>query len=68
MKHAYENGLATGAPIKKIFQLSKDGVVLNEFNSVLEASNFIGINGGSSNIVKCAKGIIATAYGYIWKY
>lgn len=50
----------------KIKQYDKQGNFVKEHNSIKEASLFIG--GLSTNIVKCAKGKIATAYGYVWKY
>lgn len=50
----------------KIKQYGKQGNFIKEYNSIKEASLFIG--GLSTNIVKCAKGKIPTAYGYIWKY
>ncbi len=49
-----------------IKQYDKQGNFVKEYNSIKEASLFIG--GLSTNIVKCAKGKIATAYGYVWKY
>jgi hypothetical protein len=54
-------------PIRQI----KNGVIIREFPSVLEATNFLGLNSacGSSIIAVCKKkpGHF-TAYGYEWEY
>lgn len=68
MEHASKTGLMIGRPVKPISQFSKDGILLNKFNSITEASSSIGIIGAQSNIVKCAKGNIQTAYSYKWSY
>ena len=44
----------------------KDGSLVKEYSSIKEAS--IDINGLSTNIVKCLKGKIKSAYGYQWEY
>lgn len=44
----------------------KDGKKVKEYKSVKEASN--DVNGLSTNIVKCLKGKIKSAYGYQWEY
>lgn len=44
----------------------KNGVLIKTYNSVKEAS--IDVNGLSTNIVKCIKGKIKSAYGYQWQY
>ncbi len=44
----------------------KNGVLVKTYNSVKEAS--IDVNGLSTNIVKCIKGKIKSAYGYQWRY
>lgn len=49
-----------------IFQYDKNGNLVQEFESVKQASTFIG--GKSTNIVKCARHKIKSAYGYVWKY
>ena len=43
------------------------GKELKEFISLEAAGRAVGASRGS-NIGKCAKGEIKTAYGYIWKY
>ena len=50
----------------KIKQYDKQGNFVKKHNSIKEASDFVG--GISTNIVKCAKGKIKSAYGYKWKY
>lgn len=44
----------------------KNGILVREYKSIKEASE--DVNGLSTNIVKCLKGKIKSAYGYIWKY
>lgn len=46
---------------------SMDGILLNTFDSIVEASSFV--NGTTSSITACAKGKTSkSAYGYIWRY
>lgn len=49
-----------------ILQYDKNGSLLNEFLSIKQASIFV--SGDATNIVKCAKGKLNSAYGYIWRY
>lgn len=51
---------------KKISQYSKDGILLNVFNTTRQASEITGIN--YSNIMTCVSGRNKTAGGYIWEY
>lgn len=44
----------------------KDNQLINKYTSIKEAA--LDVNGSSSNIVKCLKGKIKSAYGYRWKY
>ena len=44
----------------------KNGLLVKKYNSIKEASE--DVNGLSTNIVKCLKGKIKSAYGYQWKY
>lgn len=44
----------------------KNGLLVKKYNSIKEASE--DINGLSTNIVKCLKGKIKSAYGYQWQY
>lgn len=52
---------------KPVLQLSLDGEIINNFDSVTEA----GLNfhkNGQKNISKCLSGAQETAYGYKWRY
>ena len=52
---------------KPILQIEpKSGIILNVWDSSRDASDSEGYN--ESNICKCLKGKIKTAYGYCWKY
>lgn len=51
---------------KNINQYDKNGNFIKTYLSIKEAS--IEVKGLSTNIVKCLKGKIPTAYGYKWKY
>lgn len=44
----------------------KNGSLVKKYNSIKEASE--DVNGLSTNIVKCLKGKIKSAYGYQWQY
>lgn len=50
----------------QIEQYTLDNNYIKTFNSITEAS--IEVNGEKTNIVKCLKGKIKSAYGYKWKY
>lgn len=51
---------------RAVRQLSRDGELVAEYESLSAACNATGTH--VPNIVKCAKGIYKTAGGYIWKY
>ena len=51
---------------KKVYQYSKDGLLINEYESVGEASRILGFSQG--NISSCCLGNQKTAYGFIWSY
>lgn len=51
---------------KPVEQYSKDGKLLNTYNSITEAAN--SINGWVSNISQCCLGKKKSSAGYIWKY
>lgn len=53
---------AIGVPVQ---QFTKDGILINEYNTITEASVSTGVN--NSNINECSKGVRKTAGGYIWK-
>lgn len=51
---------------KPCLQYSKEGTLIKEFPSILQASKFTSINDG--NINQCCLGKRKTAGGFIWKY
>lgn len=64
--HAFKTGLIQKKN-KSIVQMDLNGNVLNEFESLCEASKYMNKN-SHHNIMYCCKGKIKTAYGYKWKY
>lgn len=53
----------------EVVQLSLDSNILNNFSSLTEACESIGLdNKNVSELSKCCKGKRKTAYGFIWKY
>lgn len=78
MKHAYSNGLIKAATTGrfgsdsykaiKVNMLSNDtGELIMQFDSLIDAAHFLGIN-CSGHICSCCKGKLKTAYGYKWEY
>lgn len=53
-------------PRSRITQQFKNGVLLNEFSSALDAHKATGVE--HSNISLCCRGKRSTAGGYVWKY
>ena len=51
---------------KSVYKISKDGYIIQRFNSIAEASKATSIN--KNNIALCAKNLRKTAEGYKWKY
>lgn len=51
--------------VKKVAQYSKDGELINEFESIAKASLKTGVN--KSSIQKCCNGARNLAGGYVWK-
>lgn len=51
---------------KKVIQKNLEGVFINEFNSITEASRVLKIN--STSISRCCRGIIDKAGGFLWEY
>jgi len=49
-----------------ILQISKDGSIIQEWNSATEASKVVGVSRG--DISNCIQGRQKTAKGFIWKY
>ena len=52
---------------KPVLQYSKDGILIQEFDSVTEAGRALNKKTGAA-IGQCAKGKYSTLYGYIWKF
>jgi len=51
---------------KKVIQYTRNGTLIKEFGSVIEASDSIGIH--PSGITGVCKGRHKTAGGYMWEY
>ena len=51
---------------KPILQFSKDGYLINKWDSAKDAEKMLGV--GGPQIAKCCKGKDKTAGGYVWKY
>lgn len=51
---------------RSVIQLTKNGQILAEFNSVSDAANSLGC--GTGSISNCLKGRYNTAAGYKWRY
>lgn len=49
-----------------VVQLSKEGNIINTFNSINEAGEYFGKN--PSHISSCCTGKRKTAFGFVWKY
>ena len=65
VNHAYKNGLANHYT-KSVKQYDLKGNYIKTFESIIKASE--AVNGQHTNITKCAKGCINSAYGYKWRY
>ena len=63
--HDAKNGI-NNKQNKKIIQLTKDGIEINTFFSISEASRKTGTDHG--DICKVAKGNKKTAGGFVWRY
>lgn len=57
-----------GKCAKKIYQYTKDGSFVAEYNSIKEAAIAMGSEKRSSDIINCAKGNIRSAFGFDWRY
>lgn len=62
----YERGRNTEGKNISVTQLTSEGHIITEFESVMSASRFTKIN--HSDIVKCCKGKRKRAGGYQWQY
>ena len=51
---------------KPVYQLDKNGNIINEFDSILAAALYI--HRDNSSISKCCKGKQKTCGGYMWRY
>ena len=58
--------ISEAKPKNPVLQFSKDGELLLEYPSIMEASRHTGCN--PSHICACCKGKRKTTGGYIWKY
>ena len=57
-----------GVNYTKVKQYELDGTFIKEWDSIKEASEYIGIKRCESNISACCVGRKNRAYGYIWRY
>ena len=60
---------------KPVYRYSLNGVYIDAFHSLSDAGKFLQTSGKASNgtsasyaISQCCRGILKTAYGYIWKF
>lgn len=51
---------------KPILQYNLNGSLIKKWNSITECKEQTGFD--KSNIVKCCRGKMKTAYGYVWRY
>ena len=65
-QHAWKNGLHKSTKCKKIKQLDKNKNEIKKWNSITEASKYLGIS--ASCIVECCKNKKRNAGGYRWEY
>lgn len=63
--HAYKTGLVNHYK-RKVLQLDENDNVLNKFNSLKEAAEYVG--GFKCGICEACKGRRVRSYGYKWKY
>lgn len=50
----------------KVYQLSKDGNIIKEWECIGDAARMLGLN--APNIIACLKGRQKTCGGYVWRY
>jgi hypothetical protein len=55
-----------GKGIKPILQFTKEGVFIQEWNSIKQASNELNIC--ESSIIRCCQGKLKSANNFVWKY
>lgn len=51
---------------KKINQFTKDKILIKSWDCIADVEREMGYH--HSNIIRCCKGQIKTAYGYVWGY
>lgn len=76
VKHAFDAGLRNGSMLgrygkshnlsKSIFQFTKDGVFVKEWENAMEVQRETGFDDGS--IGQCCKGVYKQSNGFVWKY
>ena len=66
MYHSYTLERKKGCNKRKILQFDYNGIILNEYNSIFEASLKTGVSKG--NISTVCKGLRNHAGGFIWRY
>lgn len=57
-----------GKGAKAVSQYTKDAKFVRDFNSTIEAAEFLGSKTYSPEITNCCRGKLKTAHGYIWTY
>ena len=63
----YKSGSVLRGPLKKnVIQMTKEGFVIKEWDSLSEAGRALGIH--ESSIIKCCKGRLRTSGKFKWKY
>lgn len=65
IRHAYKKGIIKHYT-RKVVQLSEDGTVLNKFDSLKDAADFV--NGTKSGICLACKSVKSKYYGFFWRY
>ena len=53
---------------RKVGQYTKDGKLINTFESIAEAERFNGWEHSKCNISRCCNGLMKSSNGYVWKY
>lgn len=61
-----KNSFIKSGVSKPVVQLTKDGILVNEYPSISEAARFMHCY--SSVIGNCVRGIKKTAFGFLWEY
>lgn len=65
-QHAYDTGLLVKSNNRKVYQLSEEKVIIDTFDSLMEASKHV--NRSVQSIVDACKGRTRTIGGYMWAY